>query len=441
MKRCLTVICLLMAWMLGAQVASPQTTVNQSKFGIGLNAGLHKPFCDVKGATGFSPGGELQVKFLVSNRFNLSLGMGYGYLTDGYFDPKSHFETNMITGDLKANINLLEPGRINPYLSLGLGVFSFQYRQMIPLDTPDPNAKFNATDPNRYFDGSLIVGGGMEVMLSPKLALNLLADYRHTTGDNWDGLDYYGNSKDGYLNMRAGFTYYLSDRPMSVTPEGEDLLAAQQSEFAAAGDSTPEDSDNLAMFEAKIDKLEASESDFNMEQYVRLKSRVDELNTLIDEKEHELEELRATLELKDQRISTLETTLHRSASSASTGAFSDVYESALRSYYSHSYQTAISQFEDLKTRFPNHNLMGNCQYWIGECYFGMNDYVHAAEAFQGVFNFSTSFKKDDATLMLGRCYYNMNDFARSRSYFQGIINDYPDSEYTEKARKWLDRIG
>jgi len=441
MKRCLIMICSVMAWMLVAQSALPQTTESQSKLGFGINAGLHKPFSDVKGATGFSPAGELQMKLLVSNRLNLSFGVGYGFLTDGFFDSKSHFETNLIAGDLKANINLLDPGRINPYLSVGLGVFNFQYRRLNLLNDPDPKAEFAPTYPKRYFDGSLIVGGGMEVMLSPKLALNLLADYRHTTGDTWDGLSNYGQNKDGYLNTRAGFTYYLSKRPLGGMPEGEDLLAMRNSELGETNQSASEDSQNLAMFEAKIDKLDAAESELNMEQYVRLKSRVDELNTLIDEKEKELEELRATLELKDQRISTLESSLQRTTTGASSGDFSDLYEGALRNFYARSFQSAIDLFQDLKSRFPNHNLASNCQYWIGECYFGLSDYVHAAEAFQAVFNYTASYKKDDATLMLGRCYYNMNDVARSRSYFQGVINDYPDSEYLEKAKQWLGRIG
>ncbi len=431
MKRCLIMICLVMAWMLAVQSALPQTTENQSKFGIGLNAGVQKPFCDVL-HTGLGPAGEFMMRFLVSNRFNLSMGIGYGLLNDGF--TKNTFETNLITGDLKANINLLAPGRVNPYLTVGLGVFSFEYKQTESYAIGLPTLQGQ-----RYFDGALIVGGGMEIMTSPKFALNLFADYRHTTGDALDGFDF-GN-KDGYLNVRGGFTYYMSKRPLGAMPEGEDLLAMQNREFGESNQSAPEDSQNLAMFEAKIDKLEAAESEFNMEQYVRLKSRVDELNVLIDEKEKELEELRATLELKDQRITTLESSLQRTTTTGSSGDFSDLYESALRNYYSRSFQAAIDLFQDLQNRFPNHNLASNCQYWIGECYFGLNDYVHAAEAFQAVFNYSISYKKDDATLMLGRCYFNMNDLARSRSYFQGVINDYPDSEYIEKAKQWLTRIG
>ena len=52
----------------------------------------------------------------------------------------------------------------------------------------------------------------------------------------------------------------------------------------------------------------------------------------------------------------------------------------------------------------------------------------------------TGIKKDDATLMLGRCYTNLGDSATARTYFQNVIDEYPDSEYVEKAREWLSRI-
>jgi len=437
MRKIAILLILFVTAFISAQNGLAQEEKGGSNLGWGLNVGVQKPFCDVL-HTGVGPAGEFQLKFLVSNRINLSAGIGYGVVNDGFTD--NTFVTSLITGDLKANINLLEPGGINPYLSFGLGIYNFSYKK-----TKSYAIGSSSLEGNRYFDGSFIFGGGMEIMLSPKLALNLFADYRHTTGDALDGADI-GKSKDGYLNGRIGFTYYLSDRQVRAMPSEEDLLALQRLEYSEAENETPalgeESTENFAKFEAKIDKLDNYENAFTMEEYIRLKSRVDELNSMIEEKERELEDLRTSLDMKNQRIADLEDEIQRASSRRAIASnFSDAYEEALRNYYARNYMEAINIFTDLKNNYPQHKLASNCQYWIGECYFGMGDYAKAAEAFQGVFNYSFSYKKDDATLMLGRCYLKLNDVERARTYFQGLLNEYPESEYVEKARQWLDRIG
>ena len=338
----------------------------------------------------------------------------------------------------------LTRAKVNPFVTIGAGIFNFQYNPTASYAPGYAKLKDQGFSDNRFFDGSLIVGGGMEIMNSSRLGINLSADYRFTTSDDIDGGSYLGDSKDGYLNLRAGFIYYMGDRPTRPGPTDDDLLALQGVEYGEVEESEfADDSDNLAMFEAKLDKLEASESDFSMEQYVRLKSRVDELNRLIDDKERELDGLRASLDFKNQRISDLEGELQQPYSSSYVGSdqFSVEYEEALRTFYSRDYSSAIRIFSDLIQRFPSHKLASNCQYWIGESYFGMSDFSRASDAFQNVFDYHLSYKKDDATLMLGRCYQKMQDTDTARRYFQEVIDVYPSSEYVGKAKEWLDRIG
>jgi tol-pal system protein YbgF len=419
---------LVLAMLFGA--AFSQAEESPSNLALGLNVGLQKPYCDVL-HTGVGLAGEGMAKLLVTNRFHLSLALGFGMLNDGF--TNNTFTTSLITGDLKANIFLVEPDVINPYITLGLGGFGFKYKRTKSWAIGSP-----ALEGEWHGDGSIIFGGGIEIMVTPKMAINAFADYRHTTGDDLDGATV-GKSKDGYLNGRAGFTFYFGGRKVEKSAQ-EGLLALNQEEL---GESLP-GNEKLSTFEAKLDKLDANETTVSMEQYVRLKSRIDELSSLIESKEKELDELRTTLDFKDQRISDLQSELSRISSSGyavGEGSFNTTYESALRNFYARDYQGAIAVFNDLKNRFPTHKLTSNCQYWIGESYFGLRDYIQAAEAFQAVFNYATSYKKDDATLMLGRCYYNLHDMSRARSYFQGLLSEYPDSEYIEKARQWLNRTG
>lgn len=405
----------------------------QTNLGIGFNVGVQKPFCDVP-HTGLGPAGEIQFKFLISDRFHLAFAPGFGLLNDGF--TYKTFETNLITADLKVNINLFQPGRFNPYMMVGIGVFNFQYNKKKPWALGAPGR-----DGNRYYDGSFMYGAGMEMMLTEKLAFNAFADYRFTTGDAIDGVE--RGSKDGYLNTRAGLTYYFKGRKLQKTSGMDDLIADMNEQSGSEISSKPASDTKLDMFGKKVDEYAASESNYSMEQYVQLKSRVDQLNELVTDKERELGDLRNTLDNRSQTLNQLELELQQISAELPAGdadGFIASYESALRKFYERNYNGSMTEFRNLMQRFPNHKLASNCQYWIGECHFGLTQYTEAIEAFRAVFDYGFSHKKDDATLMLGRCYFRLRDLDAAKGYFQELINSYPDSEYVEKAKEWLRRI-
>ncbi|HNW58771.1 MAG TPA: tol-pal system protein YbgF [bacterium] len=435
MKRCLSFTIITAVLIFAVQTPAQETGSAQpknSKIGLGFNIGLQKPYCDVL-HTGAGLAGEFMMRYLLSNYLDLSLAFGYGTLNDGF--SYNTFVTDLISGDIKANIHLSRPGSTNPYLFVGAGFTNSSYTRNKPWAIGSP--KF--TD-KRISDGALIYGGGVEFMITPQVALNTFMDYRFSTGDALDGAEL-GKYKDGYLNARVGLTYYLSPRSGKIKSEREDLLALQQGKSSSGTEQSSGDS-SMDMFEAKLDKMESGDAELSMEQYVRLKSRVDELNQLINIKETELSELRSTLDFKNQRIADLETTLQNAPPAGDTlsGGFSYNYEEALKAFYARDYKKAAANFSSLLTSYPTHTLASNCQYWIGECLFAMHDYQQASSAFQAIFNYENTTKKDDATLMLGRCYYAINDKTNARDYFQAVIDKYPGSEYIEKARQWLRRF-
>jgi len=434
MKRSIIVITLT-ALLIFTAIASAQETgtaqPNNSKIGLGFNIGAQKPYCDVL-HTGAGLAGEFMMRYLLSNYFDISLALGYGTLNDGF--SYNTFVTDLFAGDIKANIHLSKPGNTNPYLFVGAGFTNSSYtrNKWWAIGSPEFEDK-------RVTAGAFIYGAGVEFMLTPQVALNTFMDYRFSTGDALDGAEL-GKYKDGYLNARAGITYYLSPRSGKAKSDRDDLLALQQGQLTGSEQSG---SDGMDMFEAKLDKMEAGDAELSMEQYVRLKSRVDELNQLISIKETELDELRSTLDFKNQRITDLESTLastETESGSGLSGDFSYNYEEALRAFYARDYRRAASIFSNLLTTYPTHALASNCQYWIGESMFGLKDYEQASAAFQAIFNFDNTTKKDDATLMLGRCFYALNDKSNAREYFQSVIDKYPGSEYIDKARQWLRRL-
>jgi len=121
-------------------------------------------------------------------------------------------------------------------------------------------------------------------------------------------------------------------------------------------------------------------------------------------------------------------------------SFSDRYQEALQDYRSRQYREAIQKFEALLAVNTKHSLSDNCQYWIGESYYGLRNHQQAIVAFEKVFSFAKSNKDDAAQLKLGLCYMRLKDKERARGEFQKLIDNYPTSEYVSIAKRFLAKL-
>lgn len=118
-------------------------------------------------------------------------------------------------------------------------------------------------------------------------------------------------------------------------------------------------------------------------------------------------------------------------------SFPERYQEALQAYRSHRYREAVQMFEALLNTNNRHSLSDNCQYWIGESYYGLGNYHQAITAFQNVFTFSDSNKDDAAQLKLGLCYMRLNETDQAKQEFQKLIDNYPTSEFVGIARRYI----
>ncbi|HDQ44722.1 MAG TPA: tetratricopeptide repeat protein [bacterium] len=125
---------------------------------------------------------------------------------------------------------------------------------------------------------------------------------------------------------------------------------------------------------------------------------------------------------------------------ATAATFEQRYEEARRAYNARNFQSAIQQFEALLSENRSHALSDNCQYWIGEAYYGMGNYQRAIAAFEKVFTFPRSNKYPDSQLKLGLSYLRMNNTSRAAEELQKLIDNYPTSEYVSAARQYLARL-
>lgn len=166
-------------------------------------------------------------------------------------------------------------------------------------------------------------------------------------------------------------------------------------------------------------------------------------------KEDEISQLRSELTQKEIKISELESRESMANKSVvrtngpvtqPSAAFKAKYQEALNSFKARGYQVAVSMFSELINSDPNNLLSDNCQYWIGESYFGMVNYNQAIAEFEKVFSFSNSNKNDDAQLKLGVCYIKLGDLAQARAEFDRLLAVYPNSEYTSIAQKYVSKL-
>lgn len=381
--------------------------------GIGGTLGFQKLYGDGGVVSKYAPSGGILANYTFRNK-NLGIitGLSLGWLEATHTPTKLHTAPNLLVLDIMGAFWLLPQQVINPYIYVGLGVINFSY----PANPPG----------GRYLDGAFMIGGGLEYMLNAQLGLNVLMDYRYTTGDDFDLRS--GGSTDGYLHGRMGVTYYFRPR--------------NSSDWATKKD-TELDADL-----ANLDDLDSrNQSDYATEDFITLKARIDELNEMVAEKENEIRETKLLIDAKKEELANpsqpeMPPSLPGGSSPmvATSGEFSADYTAALERFFAKDYDGVISIMSTLMQKEPQNTLAGNCQYWIGEAYNGKRDYQNAIIAFEKVFDYQNSPKIDDTLIMLGKCSLNIGDKESARKHLTRLLEEFPTSEYVAKAEEYLAKL-
>jgi TolA-binding protein len=392
----------------------------KDKFGLGLNAGGRRVYGDGGLAgVGIGLGFEGFGSYRILRFADVSLALGYSQLKYDHPILGNGNTTDIFNVDLRTNLEIISRGLVRPYLSLGIGALNFHIGQI----------------PGRKWEAALMGGGGIRFRMSPRIALTVGADYRHTSTDALDAIVNGGTTTDGYLSVGGGFAYYFP----TASSDAAQFIADAQAPIYEIGDEPFADPELLRGTPAS--GLNAKD----MEEYARLKSRVDELNRSVEEREKEIASLQSNLSERRKQLSGLE---KKAASqppvplkkATSMSGFSQVYEEALTNYYNENYTEAISLFRLLLQQNPNHTLIGNCHYWIGQSLLAQNRLSEAVEAFNKVLEHKRSSKLDDAFYQLGRTFLRMGNKAVAKQFFTRLVNECPSSEYISDARSELEKL-
>ncbi len=113
------------------------------------------------------------------------------------------------------------------------------------------------------------------------------------------------------------------------------------------------------------------------------------------------------------------------------------YIESLSHYQNAEWNLSLNGFNYLIQIDSNHDLAGNCQYWISEVYYALTDYNRSIKEFEKVSSFPGTNKSDDAQFKMGLCYMNIGQIEKAKKEFTNLLEFYPNSEYYKRAQDYL----
>lgn len=249
--------------------------------------------------------------------------------------------------------------------------------------------------------------------------------------------------------------------------------STEMESFNEIEDSEVNDADVLALLGVEATDSEpvfspvesgAESEGVPQEKFSKMRSEVDRLDGLLWRQSSTADSLQRIIDKRNARISELEKLITdagqqerttpvpqtQSVSRASTNygslqtgmgtEYMNNYRHARELFEARNYRDAIGTFEALLSENPDHPMADNCQYWIGESFFGLKQYSKAALEFQKVFAYNQKDKYDDAQLMIGLSYFRNGEREKARYEFEVFVSNYSGSEYTAIAERYIERI-
>jgi len=216
------------------------------------------------------------------------------------------------------------------------------------------------------------------------------------------------------------------------------------------------------------------QADYLEESHKRLEERTAEMDSLLKEQLEITNRLRADLATilggMDERMEIVESKLEdlgqrfpelsrkmemvkqKLSNSSDTGSVSDtsvkinvdpqkLYDASYLDLTKGNYDLAITGFSSYLKYFPETELAGNSQYWLGECYYAKKNYTRAAIEFHKVLeNYSTGNKVPSALYKLGLSLLEIKSTDQANKYFEELISKYPNTQEAKLAQAKLKQI-
>lgn len=111
-----------------------------------------------------------------------------------------------------------------------------------------------------------------------------------------------------------------------------------------------------------------------------------------------------------------------------------LYQNALRDFSSGRNDLARQEFGDFLKNFPNSDLAGNAQFYLGEISYAQGDYTNASAAYDLVLvNYPKSFKIAAASLKKGEAMLAQGQKASALRQFRSVVARFPGTDESRRA--------
>ena len=426
----------------------------RSMLGIGLMVGGARLSGDVE-KNNIDLAGGLMVRLTPLSFFAFKAQTSYSQMITGL----NAIRTNVLNVTFSGNLFLLPSKKFSPFLSLGYSNFHFVAKDGDNNQLLRPNGS-----PISGWQQALQTGFGFEFFVDDAWAINTSIDYFFSHSDELDAIKQGKN--DGFFNGLIGLIHYFKEHSRfensesfsrtqrallenakveEITSNNEEESLEQESISPVETTSTVilEDEDNLAAEKENPNPLSIQDSQINIpKEQNSLNENIDEAKPSSFNSWQNDDPVANGISFEPGTAEILETSVPQPKqihSRGRSGDFKSKYQYALSQYNLGNYQGALSVLSELLFSNTKNSLSDNCQFWIGECYYGLGNYNQAIVEFEKVFSFPASNKGDDAQLKLGICYIKVGDRQQAQAELERLLSNYPDSEYIELAYRYLAR--
>ena len=118
----------------------------------------------------------------------------------------------------------------------------------------------------------------------------------------------------------------------------------------------------------------------------------------------------------------------------------DILASGFQAFHNKRYHNAMSFFKRVRNHTKNQHMKENANFWIAETYKALGLTNKALEAYSNVLRNSVTDKDALALFHKGSLLFQKEKLKQAAQEFEKLHNNYPHSEYSEKAKEYLSEI-
>jgi len=235
----------------------------------------------------------------------------------------------------------------------------------------------------------------------------------------------------------------LSDENQKLRTELLFRLENLQSEIRTLSTSVEEYKDYLKRPSKEIGRVK-EDVDVRLKVLEEKRKSLDEKNRAQEEKIKEMEDRLKGVEGKIKQAELEKSSPAKEvlpeAKRLSAG-MGDLYKDAYETFQRGNFEGARKKFGAFLTQYPNAELSGNAQFWIGETYYQKKDFEKAILEYEkAITKYPESSKIPAALFKQALSFLELGDKRNARNLLKKVIERYPHSDQAELAKKKLETI-